>query len=64
MSTYYRELMKGHTPAPDMICRHCGHAIEDHEWLGKGDSEQGGRGQCTKPGCPCKKFRSMEGVQA
>ena len=63
MSSYYMELMKGHKPAPDLVCRICGHAIEDHEWIGQEDSEQGVRGRCAKPGCSCKKFQTSDEIQ-
>ena len=58
MSVYYRELMKGTNPNPDSVCRICGHALEDHEFLGDPDSEARGKvGKCTRPGCNCKKFQ-------
>lgn len=59
MSVYYQEMMNGSKPNPDSVCRVCGHGIEDHVFLGNPEGDSQGRvGECTKPGCTCKKFQS------
>lgn len=42
----------------DAVCV-CGHAIEDHVVEGT-ESTKYSQGECLKPGCTCKRFKSLK----